>query len=96
MNKESPDSDNMSIGTVRLLYPSGEKKEMFNSTTKFNFTVSYSIQLFSMFYCAQIQLYLIGINLPGRNLPIFEKGGKFLPGNLKHGQVMERRLKKKS
>ena len=40
-------------------------------------------------------LYLIGINLPGRNLPIFEKGGKFLPGNLKHGQVMERRLKKK-
>ena len=40
--------------------------------------------------------YLIGINLPGRNLPIFEKGGKFLPGNLKHGQVMERRLKKKS
>ena len=41
-------------------------------------------------------IYLIGINLPGRNLPIFEKGGKFLPGNLKHGQVMERRLKKKS
>ena len=40
--------------------------------------------------------YLIGINLPGRNLPIFEKGGKFLPGNLKRGQVMERRLKKKS
>ena len=40
--------------------------------------------------------YLIGINLPGRNLPIFEKGGKFLLGNLKHGQVMERRLKKKS
>ena len=40
--------------------------------------------------------YLIGSNLPGRNLPIFEKGGKFLPGNLKHGQVMERRLKKKS
>ena len=27
-------------------------------------------------------IYLIGINLPGRNLPIFEKGGKFLPGNL--------------
>ena len=42
------------------------------------------------------RLYLIGINLPGRNLPIFEKRGKFLPGNLKHGQVMERRLKKKS
>ena len=41
-------------------------------------------------------LYLIGINLPGRNLPIFEKGGKFLPGNLKHGQVMERMLKMKS
>ena len=41
-------------------------------------------------------VYLIGINLPGRNLPIFEKGGKFLPGDLKHGQVMERRLKKKS
>ena len=38
--------------------------------------------------------YLIGSNLPGRNLPIFEKGGKFLPGNLKHRQVMERRLKK--
>ena len=39
--------------------------------------------------------YLIGSNLPGRNLPIFEKGGKFLPGNLKHRQVMESRLKKK-
>ena len=56
VDKESPDSDNMIIGTVRLLYPSGEKKEMFNSTTKFNFTVSYSIQLYSMFYCAQIEL----------------------------------------
>ena len=33
--------------------------------------------------------YLIGSNLPGRNLPIFEKGGKFLPGNLKHGQVLK-------
>ena len=44
----------------------------------------------------KVTTYLIGINLPGRNLPIFEKGGKFLPGNLKHGQVMERRLKKKS
>ena len=43
-----------------------------------------------------LNMPLIGINLPGRNLPIFEKGGKFLPGNLKHGQVMERRLKKKS
>ena len=43
-----------------------------------------------------VLIYLIGINLPGRNLPIFEKGGKFLPGNSKHGQVMERRLKKKS
>ena len=34
-------------------------------------------------------LYLIGSNLPGRDLPIFEKGGKFLPGNLKHGQVLK-------
>ena len=33
--------------------------------------------------------YLIGSNLPGRNLPIFEKGGKFLPGNLKDGQVLK-------
>ena len=40
--------------------------------------------------------YLIGNNPSGRNLPIFEKGGKFLKGNLKHRQVMERRLKKKS
>ena len=47
-------------------------------------------------YIPVILSYLIGINLPGRNLPIFEKGGKFLPDNLKHGQVMERRLKKKS
>ena len=35
------------------------------------------------------QKYLIGNNPPGRNLPIFEKGGKFLPGNLKHGQVLK-------
>ena len=33
--------------------------------------------------------YLIGNNPPGINLPIFEKGGKFLLGNLKHGQVLK-------
>ena len=36
-----------------------------------------------------VVIYLIGNNPPGRNLPIFEKGGKFLPGNLKHGQILK-------
>ena len=59
-------------------------------------TSSYPVLLDQSHFINISIIYLIGINLPGRNLPIFEKGGKFLPGNLKHGQVMERRLKKKS
>ena len=42
-----------------------------------------------VFVLLEIKIYLIGNNPPGRNLPIFEKGGKFLPGNLKHGQILK-------